>query len=195
MSLFHIEHIFSSCFPKVQKQLCQEIHPSTSLSKSSNLLPKKNWILPCEKLSLIFYLLESQSKSSTRQNVCLLVLEPFWWLLILFNKKKANLQCLERYDFPWNIWYSSDESVNLWTLKIEIWSLLFTFDKIMFSPLIGPPDFLFTIWFRNLQLKIWHPSGSDESRIVVVLLNFVIRNFLVTLKLFFNAKCSLSLWS
>jgi hypothetical protein len=50
--------------------------------------------------------------------------------------------------------------------------------------------------------QFWSRSNIEPGAIdrnsrstYVVQLNLVIRNFLVTLKLFFNAKCSLSLWS
>ena len=56
-------------------------------------------------------------------------------------------------------------------------------------------------WFRSyVQYERNHKKegrGSENSQnmIFVIQSNFVIRNFLVTLKLFPNAKCSLSLWS
>ena len=64
--------------------------------------------------------------------------------------------------------------------RLKIWKLekLLKLDCLSVSQLFGK-------WFRFMMCTyIW-----------IVQSNLVIRNFLVTLKLFLNAKCSLSLWS
>ena len=48
---------------------------------------------------------------------------------------------------------------------------------------------------RNNSFKPMFPPKNERTNCTLLQSNLVIRNFLVTLKLFINTKCSLSLWS
>ena len=110
-----------------------------------------------------------------------------------FHQSNRELPLLSTVNTHRDIWFQTSSSLCLfWTLKCP---LHFTNNFLLFwNLLLKGTEIALPIFLVRIRTTIMY-LGPKVHGIIKLESNLVIRNFLVTLKLLFNFKCSLFLWN